>query len=595
MHRLAPAASRGKPPDFDLALAVLACLAVALPVLLAFNLPPSATYFNQILALLGWGAWLFHLSRIGPRHLMPLPRHVIASLSALSLLTFTALHSAAWWARLPLAPSLSSAAAFAAAALAVALGAGATQSENRFKVFLALCLAMTCAGVASATVGIVQVIAPAWADGDWIARTSVEGRAVGNLRQPNHLCSLLLWSIVAVLWLGQARVLRHALCTALAAVMLFVVVLSGSRSGLLGALALALWGLLDKRLLKPIRTALLLAPAVFALIWVGLAAWAHYTDHSFAGASRFSPDRDISSSRFGIWTNTLDLVKAHPWAGVGFGEFNFAWTLTEFPNRPVAFFDHSHNLPLQFAVELGLPLAGIVLVLLGWAVVRAARNCLHPLNVSDPASPQRAAFVMVLLILMHSMLEYPLWYAYFLLPAAFALGVCLGHPIYPLSSTAATSPPKCHSWPLRVGAVLLILGSAYSIYDYLSVVVIFAPPENAAPLTQRIANGQRSVFFSHHADYAAATTSEDPQIALAAAQRAAHYLLDTRLMMAWANALHATGDSERAKYVAARLKEFRNPQSEGYFAPCNDMAVSVTDRPYQCFPPQRKFTFKDFR
>jgi O-antigen ligase len=595
MHHLTPTSSLGDSPDFDLVTAALACLAIAVPTLLAFNLPPSATYFNQILSLLGWGGWLFHLSRLGPLHLMRPAREVIALLLALSFLTCAPLLSAAWWTRLPRALSLSSAAVFGAAALAVTMGASVNRSDSRFKVFLALCLAVTIAGVASGTVGIVQVIAPGWADGDWIARTSVEGRAVGNLRQPNHLCSLLLWSIVAVLWLGQARVFRQALCATLAAAMLFVVVLSGSRSGLLGALGLALWGLLDRHLLKPTRAALLLAPVAFALFWSGLVAWAHYTDHAFAGASRFGSDSDISSSRFGIWANTLALIKAHSWTGVGFGEFNFAWTLTEFPDRPIAFFDHTHNLPLHFAVELGLPLAGVVLGLLGWALLRAARNCLRPRNDTEPASPQRAAFVMVLLVLMHSMLEYPLWYAYFLLPTAFALGLCLGNPTERTGAVAATPSPTRPTLVLRTGALLLLLGSAYSIYDYLSVVVIFAPPENAAPLTQRIATGQRSVFFSHHADYAAATTSEDPKIALAAAQRAAHYLLDTRLMMAWANALRAIGDTDRAKYVAARLKEFRNPQSESYFAPCSDTAVAVTDKPYQCFPPQRKFTFKDFR
>ena len=41
---------------------------------------------------------------------------------------------------------------------------------------------------------------------------------------------------------------------------------------------------------------------------------------------------------------------------------------------------------------------------------------------------QRAAFVMVLMIGVHSLLEYPLWYAYFLLPTAFAFGLCLERP-----------------------------------------------------------------------------------------------------------------------------------------------------------------------
>ena len=38
----------------------------------------------------------------------------------------------------------------------------------------------------------------------------------------------------------------------------------------------------------------------------------------------------------------------------------------------------------------------------------------------------RSAFVLSLLVGVHSLLEYPLWYAYFLLPTVFALGLCLG-------------------------------------------------------------------------------------------------------------------------------------------------------------------------
>ena len=41
---------------------------------------------------------------------------------------------------------------------------------------------------------------------------------------------------------------------------------------------------------------------------------------------------------------------------------------------------------------------------------------------------QRAALVMVVMVAVHSMLEYPLWYSYFLLPAAFAFGLCLERP-----------------------------------------------------------------------------------------------------------------------------------------------------------------------
>ena len=568
----------------------LACVAAGLPMLLAFNLPPSATYFNQAACLLGWGAWALRLAGSSAR--TPLSRMEVAAYVTLGLLFVVLVLQPALGAQ-PWALALSGAALVASALVVAALGGMALRNGLGGSVFLALCVAFLIAGLASCVIGMIQVYAPTWPDGDLIARSSIVGRSVGNLRQPNHLCSLLLWSIVAALWLGEAQLLRRALGIAFAGLMLFVVVLSGSRSGVLGALLLALWGLLDTRLAKSTRAALLLAPIAYALFWSGATTWAPLGEHAFGGVGRFGTSGDISSSRFGIWSNTLDLIRAQPWAGVGFGEFNFAWTLTEFPNRPVAFFDHTHNLPLQFAIELGLPLAVLALALLGWALWRAARNCMLP--PGPEVSPQRAAFVMVLLVLMHSLLEYPLWYAYFLLPAAFALGLCLASPSRHEGAVAPASRKPGQAMSLRIGALVLLLGAAYSIYDYFKVVVIFAPPENAAPLSERIARGQRSVFFSHHADYAAATTSEDPVLALAAAGRAAHYLLDTRLMMAWANALHATGDSERAKYLAQRLREFRNPQSVGYFAPCDDPAVARADKPYQCFAPQRQFAFADFR
>ena len=68
------------------------------------------------------------------------------------------------------------------------------------------------------------------------------GRATGNLRQPNHLSSLLLWSVVAAVWLGEAKVLDRRLALGLAVAFIYVVVLSASRTGALGMLTLAALG-----------------------------------------------------------------------------------------------------------------------------------------------------------------------------------------------------------------------------------------------------------------------------------------------------------------------------------------------------------------
>jgi hypothetical protein len=315
----------------------------------------------------------------------------------------------------------------------------------------------------------------------------------------------------------------------------------------------------------------------------------------FGGETRFSTKGDISSSRWGIWSNTLALIRMHPWAGVGFGEFNFAWTLTPFPGRPVAFFDHTHNLVLQLAVELGLPLAALVLGLLGWALFAALQKALRARDDVDTrqAPLRRAAFMMVLLILLHSLLEYPLWYAYFLLPTAFAFGLCLGDAGEAPSDGAPAAAGRTR--PLLLASMLLMLGGVLSVADYSRVVVIFSPADNAPPLAERIASGQRSVFFAYQADYAAATTAENPVDALPAFKRAPHNLLDARLMIAWAKALDASGDTERARYIAQRLQEFHNEGADEFFAPCADKTTPAAALPFQCIAPTRAFSYEDFR
>jgi O-antigen ligase len=230
------------------------------------------------------------------------------------------------------------------------------------------------------------------------------------------------------------------------------VVLTASRTGLLSVACWRCGGWLDRRL-PPRARLLLAAPLLYA--WPG-AAWpvGQVASRTPLAAPQRLAESDISGSRFGIWANTLDLIRAHPWAGVGFGEFNFAWTLTPFPGRPVAFFDHTHNLPLQLAVELGLP----------WPAWCWACCCCGPVagrapwaECRRPGTAQRSAMLMVLMIGLHSLLEYPLWYAYFLLPTAWAWGFALQGDDSPATQAdPAPHPPHaaCH-----LAALVLVLGA----------------------------------------------------------------------------------------------------------------------------------------
>jgi hypothetical protein len=293
-------------------------------------------------------------------------------------------------------------------------------------------------------------------------------------------------------------------------------------------------------------------------------AWAQAGAHVFGGEARLQ-ETDISSSRFGIWANTLALIRAQPWTGVGFGEFNLAWTLSAFPGRPTAYFDHSHDLPLQLLVELGLPLGGLALTLLLWALWRA----LSGRPAAPDASAQRCAAMFVLMIGVHSLLEYPLWYAYFLLPLAWVWGFAVGRPP---DGAPDEAPAEARARPLL--AVALLLVALAVLLDYTRVMRIFDASADATPLADRIAAGRRSVLFAHHADYAAATTGIGAE-PLRAMDGAKHYLLDARLLQAWAEALAAAGRLDEARWVAARLREFGPDRAPDFFAPCAEPASAA--------------------
>ena len=608
-------------------LAVLACAAIALPTLIAFNLAPSATFFNQAAAFIGWGGFLLVLgARLAPGA-WPRSRGAFALIASLAILVLAAL-GASLFAGAPWSLSLSSAGTLLAAILVLVVGACVARAGLGIPAFRAFCIALVVAGVASSAIGLIQVLAPQLADGDWIAQAALPGRATGNVRQPNHLSSLLLWSVVAAVWLGETRVIRRGVAWILAAVFIEVIVLSASRTGLLGMGALMGWGLLDRRLSRATRILLLCSPLAYLALWSLTVVWSHQTGMAFTGEARLSGSGlYVSNSRYAVWLNSLALIAQQPWFGVGFGEFNFAWTLTPFPDRPVAFFDHAHNLFLQFGVELGIPLTLIVLGLMGYALCKAVRNAVADGRApgarfttlsgtpaagaagddgdaaAPPAGPlpmQRAALVMVLMAATHSLLEYPLWYAYFLLPAVFAFGLCLERVDSRDAALAAADIGRV-TRPLVLASMLLMLLTTFALYDYVRVVIIFAPPADAAPLDKRIADGRRSVLFGHHADYATATVAEHPGTAMEAFRRAPHFLLDARLMLAWAKGLDESGQTDKARYVAARLREFRNEQAEDFFAPCAASAASAPARaasaplPFQCLAPTKPLGYRDFR
>ena len=581
-------------------------LAIAVPSLFAFSgWQPSPTLLNELLAVAGWGGCLVLHKGMPPSGAR---RYAVVVLwAALGVMAVAVVGS--WtFGSLPTSLALPPLGLLLVACVVASLGARVAQEARTegLQAFAPFAIAMVIAGVLSAMVSIVQVFWPDLPDGNWVARSGLVGRAVGNLRQPNHLASLLVWSVIALVPLVEWRRIPRWLGGLVGALLIFGVVLSGSRTGLYGgAGVLALWGLVDRRLAPSTRVFLLGT----ALVAGGVLAWGLAAQHGYLGGHTVGAASRASEGDTGhgaIWANTLEMIQQQPLLGVGWGEFNFAWTLTPFVHRPTAFFDHTHDLPLQLAVELGIPCALVVLGLLVWALAQGARRAWA--TTGDAGHGARAAWVMIAMIAVHSLDEYPLWYAYFLLPAAWAWGFTLGSGPAPqpdalrgvASGRSADSGTtlihlSSEGVALRWIGALMMLVAALATWDYYRVSTIFSDREGLDPLAARISAGQSSPLFAHHADYADATTAEPPSRALGALERATHSLLDTRLMIAWATALSESGQPDRARYLVARLREFHKEKEEAaeFFAPCDD--ATIVDKPFQCQPAPKGLTWRDFR
>ncbi|MCH8178833.1 MAG: O-antigen ligase C-terminal domain-containing protein [Proteobacteria bacterium] len=593
-------------PDMGWALAALALVA---PTLIAAHDPPSVTFYNQAIAALGWGLWLAWVGRTSTASLCGRSGPGRQGLAAMSLVLVLQAAQALWAGAngpVPLGLGLMGGGLALGALLALHGGwhAGASGEALPTRFFAGL----TAAGLIGLVLGLVQVFHPAWADGAFLAVPTMAGRAVGNLRQPNHFSTLLVFACAAAAWLGAHGRLHERLAALCVAGFIGGIVLTASRTGMLGMAFLTLWGCLDRRLPRTLRWTLIAAPAIYGVAWGGMWLWSH-ADRSvaFAAEARLHDGSDISSSRFKIWANVLELIRQQPWLGVGYGRFNFAWTMTPFPDRPVAFFDHTHNLPLQWAVEFGVPMALLMLglcLLAMWRVLQPWR----PAGATGQASAYHtvgASAVILAIAGLHSLLEYPLWYSYFLWPTAFALGLGLAARSQAREGDSPARPdPQTAGLRMAPGLIMAAL-AVWCAVDYTFAANIYAPRAGAGPLDQRIARGMQMPWWGYQADYARVNRpdEDEPSLPPEAFRRTVHNLMDARLMMAYARSLAEHGQEDKARYVVQRLHEFRNSMAKDWKAMCEAAPSSPESAepmdeadeavPFQCAAPQGHYTWRD--
>lgn len=326
----------------------------------------------------------------------------------------------------------------------------------------------------SALIGIVQYAGATHPFAPWIAVTG-PGEAFGNLRQRNQFATLTAIGLAALIWHAVVRPPPHGVRNwALVAVAVALAVAnaaSSSRTGMVQLLLLAagvwLWGLWRERLVRHLVLAVLLA---YAAASVALPSLIGSNPDETGIWARLRHEQVVCNSRLLLWRNVLELIAARPWTGWGWGELDYAHFMNMYSGpRFCELLDNAHDLPLHLAVELGLPVA---LVLCGSALVLVFRA--RPWQ--EPAHIRQAAWMILGLITLHSLLEYPLWYGPFQLAAVLCLWL-LWRPV----GGDDTSPQGRRNMARAVVTVAALGFIGYAAWDYWRVSQIYIPAEQRLP------------------------------------------------------------------------------------------------------------------
>ena len=424
-------------------------------------------------------------------------------------------------------------------------------------------IAWLLAGVLSTAMGLLQYFDATRSFEPWVNHASL-GEAFANLRQRNQFASLTNIALVALAWmvlqyLKQVNELKpqyHWLAMVGAGLLAVGNAISSSRTGLFQLLLICVlagvWGgwrlFWIRRLL--LCAVLTYAVAVFAIPYLaGLDVSTHGT---FA---RMRQD-DACNSRLTLWSNVLHLIAQKPWLGWGWGELDYAHFITLYNGpRFCDILDNAHNLPLHLAVELGVPAALLICGGFVWWAVRQ-----KPWAERD--ATRQMAWAVMAVILLHSMLEYPLWYG----PFQMAFGMCvllLRRRKLPIE--LRNSVKKASNWPLAQvlsvhTALISIAFIGYAAWDYHRISQIYLEPESRS-VTYRadtLNKIRSSWLFADQVLFAelliTPLTSASAEWTLLSARQLLHYSPEPRVVEKLIESAVLLGEDAEALAYLARYK-----------------------------------------
>ncbi len=394
------------------------CGGFAVSWLLPYHTFPFWAFYNDYLSVISVVLALFiFYSKNRVRAEIPSPSYVPCALAVIvGIDALTGRMPAPWDAFIPIGYLVCAASAIVLAVNIARCEAGDVALRRSYRY---LSFAIVLAGICSALITYFQYFRVDDLLGDWsvgMGNGSDALRPFGNLGQPNQLALILCWSLAGLWWLFQIGDLGGKVTIFLSTLLLASLALTQSKIAwliipLLGAIVVLSNRRPDIRKASPLVVILLIA--VFCgFVWELPAL----TQLSGTPTEAIGKRLETNGVRSVMILEGFYIGLQHPWLGVGWSSYGRNQVLVAPLFGETQYAMHSHNIVANFAAELGIP---ITILLIAVTFIWFYRR-----YIAVRCSP-RAVFALMVFVAVgvHSMVEFPLWYAYVLLPVAFLTGL----------------------------------------------------------------------------------------------------------------------------------------------------------------------------
>lgn len=399
-------------PSLVASLPAVAAWLLVLAWLVPTHLPPWVAAHSEIVA--GVAAALLALLALQPRLAQqpsqwPWPAVVLAALAAVPLLQLAA-------GQIRYAGDASIAALYLAATAIVVWAGARIAGPDPADWARAFASVVLCGALLSALMALWQRFDVGLGALGLFVVDVRPGRPPGaNLAQPNQLATLLGLGIAAAMLLFEQRRIGAGAAIALALLLAVTMAMTQSRTPLLLFAAGGLLLLAVRR-----RLALRTRPAVLALLllaWLlAFLAWPRVAEALLLTPMQATLEsRAQAGPRAVMWYQMAEAVARSPWVGYGWNQVSLGQMAVVDGYPDSRLLEYTHNLLLDLMVWHGVPLT-LLLAALGGAWLWLALN-----RARTPAGV--FGLMTVLLLLAHSMVEFPHAYLYYLVPFGLAVGL----------------------------------------------------------------------------------------------------------------------------------------------------------------------------